>query len=655
MTELRNDPDKQSSTANVFVSYSREDRGKVLPIIQALEKAGLTVWWDGLLEAGTVFLQTTEQALDKADIVFVVWTKTSVHSNWVRDEATSGRETGRLVPITIDGSLPPLGFRQFQVADLSEWRENPDAPEFHNVIQSIWSMLNQQSSPQRFSATPVKSAPLTRRNALIGGGAAIVVAGSGIFAWQSGWIGEVSAADHSIAVVPFANLSGDPEQNYFSEGLSEELRTALSRNKLLRVAAPTSSSNFRDLDVDAMTIAAKLSVAFVLRGSVRREGDTLRIVTELINGKDATVRWAESFDRKLQEVFALQSEIADTVATALASEMTKEMGDAQQELGGTSNMAAFDAYLKGKALFKLSAGEASDRAALARLDAATAADPKFAAAYALRSKLLIIIANFTNQSAELRQLYDRAIASAQRAISIEPKLAEGHSALGYALYNGQLDLQAAQAPFDKSRDLGAGDADILGNFALYSAFSGRPEAAREAITHSERLDPLNPNVFRSSAFVAYAARDYSSTIRLMKKALSLNPTLSVAHASIGNALLLLGNTKEAEAEYQSEPVRVFSLTGLAIARHKSGSVAEAKTTFDELVEEYGDNSLYQHAEILAQWGEIDGAIGKLEQAWEAKDAGMLLAKTDPFLDPLRANQRFIDLLSTSGLAYPVRG
>ncbi len=655
MTELRDDRDRQSSAANVFVSYSREDRGKVLPIIRALEKAGLTVWWDGLIEAGAVFLQTTEQALDQADIVFVVWTKTSVHSNWVRDEATSGRDAGRLVPVTVDGSLPPLGFRQFQVADLSEWRGNLDTPEFQNVIKSIRSRLNQQALPHRFSESPVKQAMLTRRNAVIGGSAAIVAAGSGIFAWQSGWVGQASAADHSIAVVPFANLSGDPEQNYFSEGLSEELRTALSRNKLLRVAAPTSSSSFRDLAVDAMTIAAKLSVAFVLRGSVRREGDTLRIVTELINGKDATVRWAESFDRKLQEVFALQSEIADTVATALASEMTKEVGDAQQELGGTSNMAAFDAYLQGKALFKLSAGEASDRAALARLDAAVAADPKFAAAYALRSKLLIIIANFTNQTAELRQLYNAAITSAQRAIAIEPKLAEGYSALGYALYNGQLDPQAAQAPFDQSGTLGAGDADILGNFALYSAFTGRAEAAREAITRSERLDPLNPNVFRSSAFVAFAARDYSATIRLMKKALSLNPTLSVAHSSIGNAFLLLGKIKEAEAAYQSEPVRVFSLTGLAIARRKSGSVAEAKTTFDELVAEYGNNSLYQHAEIFAQWGEIDAAIGKLEQAWEAKDAGMLLAKTDPFLDPLRANQRFIDLLSISRLAYPFRG
>lgn len=655
MAKSEDDRHEPGNTANVFVSYSREDRSRVLPIIQALEKAGLTVWWDGLLEAGTIFLQTTEQALDKADIVFVVWTKTSVHSNWVRDEATSGRETGRLVPITVDGSLPPLGFRQFQVADLSEWRGDPDAPEFHNVIQSIRSMLNQQSSPQRFSATPVTPDLLTRRNALIGGGAAIVAAGSGVVAWQSGWIGGANEVGHSIAVVPFANLSNDPDQNYFSDGLSEELRTALSRNKLLRVAAPTSSANFRDPAVDAMTIAAKLSVAFVLRGSVRREGDTLRIVTELINGKDATVRWAESFDRKLKEVFALQSEIASTVATALASEITKAGGDATQKLGGTSNMAAFDAYLQGKALFKLSAGEASDRAALARLDEAITADPEFAAAYAVRSKLLIIIANFTNQSGELRQLYDRAIASAQRAISIEPKLAEGHSALGYALYNGRLDPQAAQAPFDESRDLGAGDADILGNFALYSAFTGRPEAARDAIKRSERLDPLNPNAFRSSAFVAYAARDYPSTIRLMRKALSLNPTLSVAHASIGNALLLSGNAKDAEAEYQSEAVRVFSLTGIAIASHKLGSAARAKTAFDELVGEYGDNSLYQHAEILAQWGEIDAAIDKLEQAWAAKDAGMLLAKTDPFLDPLRASQRFIDLLSTSRLAYPDRG
>ncbi|HEX4846613.1 MAG TPA: TIR domain-containing protein [Novosphingobium sp.] len=638
------------SRPSVFLSYARADQKRARQVIGVLEQAGLRVWWDGLLEGGETFLPTTEAALESADAVVVLWTRTSVDSHWVRDEATRGRERGCLVPVSLDGSHAPLGFRQFQAINLQKWRGKADAPEIQAVIRAVLGFAGQ---PHPAPAARTAKGP-TRRGLLIGAGTAAAALAGGFALWRGLAPGAAQAAENTIAVIPFTNLGAT--ENYFSAGLSEELRATLARNRMLRIAAPTSSAEFRgDKGDDVLTIAKRLGVAHVLRGSVRQEAGQIRVSVELLDGHDAGVDWSVQLDRQASDVLALQTEIAVAVSKALASAISAlavaegRSGDLAL-LGGTGNAKAFDAFLRGKALADQSKDEATDRAALERFDAAVALDGKYARALAARAKILAVIANETGQSAEIPGLYDRSVQSAEAAIRAAPELAEAHTALGYTLYNGRLDPKAARAPYDRSRELGAGDADVLRTFALYTAYTGRPAEAAEAIGTALELDPLNHGAFRAAGYIAYARRDFADTVVQMRKALELSPKLSAVNSAIGTALYLQGQLADADAAFAAEPLELFRLQGQAMVRQRTGDKAGAQQALTLLSSRYGRNSNYQQAQVLAQWGDRAGALDRLEKAAAARDAGLLLAGADALLDPVRSDPRFAELLSRLGLS-----
>ncbi|MFM5950363.1 MAG: TIR domain-containing protein [Novosphingobium sp.] len=635
---------------SVFLSYARADQKRALGIIAALEQSGLRVWWDGLLEGGDTFLPTTEAALESADAVVVLWSKTSVDSHWVRDEATRGRERGCLVPLSLDGSHAPLGFRQFQLIDLARWRGKPEAPEIQAAVRAVHAFAGQPHMPPM---APLANGP-TRRGLLIGAGSAMAALGGGYAIWRALAPGTARAAENTIAVIPFVNL-GKPDEAYFSAGLSEELRATLARNRMLRIAAPTSSAEFRDKDDDVLTIAKRLGVARVLRGSVRQAEGRVRVAVELLDGRDAGVDWSNQLDRQESDVLALQTEIAAVVSNALASAISaKALAEGRSGdlalLGGTRDAKAFDAFLRGKALADQSTDEATDRAALGHFDAAISRDGNYARALAARSKILAVIANETGQSGEIQSLYSRSIESAEAAIRTAPELAEAHTALGYALYNGRLDPKAARAPYDRSRELGAGDADVLRTFALYTAYTGRSAEAAEAIDAALSLDPLNAGAFRAAGYIAYARRDFDATIAQMRQALQLNPKLSAANSAIGSALFLQGKTSDAGTAFAAEPLELFRLQGQAMVSHAAGDQAAAQQALQQLSARFEGNSGYQQAQVLAQWGDRAGALDRLEQAATLRDAGLLLAATDPLLDPVRSDPRFGELLSRMGLS-----
>jgi TolB-like protein len=493
--------------------------------------------------------------------------------------------------------------------------------------------------------------PVSRRlvvGGMVGGG--LVLGAGGLLAWQRGWLGAAATSLNSVAVLPFKNLSSDPEQGYFSDGLSEELRSILARNDMLRVAAPTSTVGLRDAADDAIAVARKLDVAYVLRGSVQRAGNMVRIAAELINGSDAVVKWSQIFNREMRDVFTLQSEIANSVAISIVAEVAGQdqairSAASQNPVGGTKNVAAYDAYLRGRALFDLSAGEDSDRAALAQFDLAIASDPVFAAAHAMRAKMLSAIANQTGKTGEIRSLYQSALASARQSVALAPTLASGHDALGYVLNNGYLAPASARPAYVHAQKYGPGDADILRACATFVAFDGRPAEAAPLIEQVLVLDPLNARVFRAAGNIAYVARDYAATIRHMQQALKLNPKISVAQMTIGHALLLSGQPDRAIAAYKREPARLFALTGLAIAHAQTGDQTAADAALAQMIAEFGANSLYQQVQVLTQWGRGDTALDRLDAARRALDSGLLLARTDPMLDPLRRLGRFAALLS----------
>jgi TolB-like protein/Tfp pilus assembly protein PilF len=628
-------------TSLVFLSYARVDRPRVALLAQALENAGLTLWWDTHIEGGAAFANEIEQALERSDAVIVAWSKTSVQSDWVRDEAGKGREKGRLVPVSLDGTAAPLGFRQYHVIDLSKWNGKPDTPEMTHVMRAIAAATGREPPLPR---PVVQALAPSRRKLLIGGASLGIAAGAGVLAWQRGWLGsDTKPLSNSVAVMPFRNLSGDPAQSYFSDGLSEEVRSTLARNDSLRVMAQTSSAKFTDHADDAVTIARKLDVAYLLDGSVRRAGNIVRIAAELIDGQTGFSKWAQSFDRPLTDVFAVQSEIASTVAQALVVKMSGLIA-----VGGTTIVAAYDAYLKGRALVNLSGNEEMFRTALKYFDAAIAADPKYAAAHAIRSRALAVLAGQFAKADQLRRLYNESINAAKRAVALAPNLAEAHSALGFALFHGRLNVKLAHQPFEWSRVLGWGNADILLVFAIYCARAGRAKDATNAIQRALSLDPFNARTHRAAGSISYADRRYADAIPLLQKAIGLNPKIGNAHAYIGDALFMLGRVREAREIYFAEPHNSFGLSGLAIAEYRLGNEIAAHEAMVKLVELRGDGSLYQQALVLAQWDKTDAAFAMLDRAYEIGDSGLIYARNDPMLDPLRRDPRFSRLLKRLG-------
>lgn len=635
---MSSDPIKAAGPkpATLFLSYARADRALAERLADALTLAGYTVWWDALIEGGAQFAASIRDALETADVVIVLWSKDSVDSDWVRDEAALGRDRHRLIPLTLDGTPPPLGFRQYQAIDLSHWRGKNGARELAAIDRAIATATGQKAAPHRTER------PLSRRHLLAAGsGAGVLALGGGAwFAWDRGLIGPTTGAALSIAVLPFRNLSGDPDQDYLSEGLTEEIRAALARNPALKVLAATSSNAVRKLSADAVSIARELDVTYLLEGSVRRSSDMVRVSTNLTDGKTGFSQWTQSVDRKLTDIFAFQSEIARTVAAALSVRAATN----KPAPGGTRNVAAYEAYLRGRAMYNQAKDEPTDRASLAQYDLAIARDRKFALAHAARSRVLASIAAQHAKASELKALYTAAITSARKAIDLAPDLAEGHLALGYALFTGKLDVQGARPSYDRAYRFGHGNADIILLFALYCSRAGRAEEARSAIARALALDPLNPRAFRAAGSIEYAARRYADALAPLDRALKMNPEITNANAFKGNCLMQLGRLREARAAFEAEPQATFRLPGLAIVDYRLGDRAAAQKALDQLVAEVGDAALYQQAEVLAQWGRTEDALAALERARVVGDSGLIYLSTDPLLDPLRNQPRFRKLI-----------
>jgi TolB-like protein len=627
---------------DIFVSYTRDDQKHALPIVEALKAAGFSVWWDGMISGGERFLPATEAALENARAVVVLWSAKSVTSHWVRDEATRGRDRGCIVPLSIDGTEAPLGFRQFQTIGFSQWRGRPDAPECVRLVEAVARLCAKEPV-----ATDTRPAPpaISRRALMMGGATALVAAG-GLGAWYAGLIGGGGPTSNSVAVLPFVNLSGGEEQNYIAEGLSAELRAVLARNAALRVSAQASSAAVRELNVDAQQMAARLRVAFLLDGNVRVEGQELRVAAELIDGASGLVTWTKSFAQPMASILDVQSEIAGAVTAALTSVMVGDVGSNAIAVGGTANVAAYDAYLRGRDLYARASTEAMDMAALAQFDAAIAADPRFAAAHAARARSLIQMGSLYGDLSETRAHYAAALVSARRAVALAPGHGESQATLGFVLSQGHLDVRAARAPFERARTLGHGDASVLARFAEYAALTGRRDDARSAIDRAVTLDPLNPLRLKSAGIITYWARAYADAFSLLTRAVQMAPDLGQAQAPLGDVLLMMERLAEARAAYVRETVPLLRETGLAIVDFRLGRRGDAEAARQRIVNGLGSGQVtyYQQAQIAAQWNEPGVAMAALRAARAAGDSGLLALKVDPMLDQLRRRADFVALL-----------
>ena len=622
----------------VFVSYARPDEKAARAVIRILEDAGFKVWWDDLISGGERFGAQIGAALEGARAVVVLWSANSIASHWVQDEASLGRDKNCLVPLSLDGGAPPLGFRQFQSLDISRGGMKASNPAMQRAVRAVAEIMGRPAKPM----TPRSSRPAVNRRAVLAGGGAVAVAAGGYAAWRL-VLAPASASANSIAVLPFDNLSGQKGQQYLSDGLAAELRARLARNPLLKVVGQASSNAFRDRSDNSRAIAGKLGVANLLDGNVRAVGGQVRIAVELIDGSSGFSKWSQSFDRAMTNLLRLQSDIADAVSAALSAELAGGK-EARARSGGTDNVGAFDSYLRGKELFDSQRDEASDRGALDQFSEAVRLDPDYAAARAARSRALAVIANQYAQADERRRLYAEAVAEARRAIASAGQFADGHAALGYALFYGMLDIGAADAPYRKARELGDGSPEVLSLVALYRARRRQFDVAEPAIARAQTLDPLNPSLFKTAGRIRFASGDYAGAIAAARRALEINPAIGGAHGDIGNALLMTGRLDDAAAEFAKEKIGLLAIPGKAIAAIRRRDAAGAAAAFDELRRAEGDNGLYQQAQVLAQWGRAGDALDALEAASQQADSGLVYLLSDPFLLPLHNQPRFNTLL-----------
>lgn len=634
----------KSRTSTIFFSYARGDQARALQIIKLIEQAGYSVWWDGLLEGGERFSRTTEDALNRANAVVVLWSKTSVTSHWVHDEATRGRDRRVLVPLSLDGSPPPLGFGQFQVIDLARSKMNAKDVGIGQMLRAIAAMHGDTSGTP--IPRPVTTHPIISRRAAILAVSGVALAIGGFASWQAGLFSNSEVANR-IAVLPFDNIGDDRQHQYVAEGLANEIRSTLSQNGALQVVGQASSEVFARGDDDAVAFARKLNVGFLIDGTVQIVAKQLRVTIEIIDGTTGITRPIRSFEQTTEDILAVQREISGAIAAELSSRIGLA-GSTRTLIGGTTNVVAFDHYLRGKDLYAHASNEAEEREGVAQFDAAIAADPNFAAAYAGRARALASVAAGYGSAAEIKLNNDAAIASARRAIELAPRLAEAHSALALLLFQGLFDAKAARAPFDLSRQLGEGDAPVLARFAAYCASTGRHAEALPAIRRAVLLDPLNALIHRILGTVHFAARRYPEAILALQESLILSPNLPETQSKIGMVLLAQNKNRDALQVFEKEPHKWSKLAGIAIVQHRLGNRTSAEAAMTQLAADTDTVSHYQQGEVWAQWGDADRAMTELQRARTQRDAGLIAIQYDPMLAPLRARPDFINLLKSMG-------
>ena len=456
------------------------------------------------------------------------------------------------------------------------------------------------------------------------------------------------SSSNSIAVLPFANLSADPAQAYFSDGMAEELRTSLSRLGGLKVIGRTSSEVVRN--DDAETAAKKLNVANVLTGSVRRSPSTVRVTAQLIDGKTGLEWWSQDYDRAPGDTIKIQTDIAEKVAQALKIALGTA-GRAVLTVGGTQNVDAQNLVLQADALLQSIFNEQRARRGLELVDAAIALDPSYAGAYARRGLLLNTISLFfSHGSSELKAGQFLALQSANKAVALAPRLGWAHLAVAQVKF-GQLQIASAWTGYRRALQLGPSDANTQRLYARFLAFIGRKQEALALADQAIALEPLSAESYSFRTFVLYHARRYADAVSSGRELRLHSPSLFHPPIEYGYCLIMLGQGAAAKASFENgTPDDPGRMTGEAVLMARTGDRQGALQKIARLQEVIGDNANYSIAQIYAQLGEADHVFTALDRSFDVTDAGLIGLLTDPFMDPIRNDARFKTVLAR--LSYP---
>ena len=497
---------------DVFISYAREREADARRVEERLTKLDYAVWRDDQLAAHQEFGDVIQHRLEGAKAVVVLWSADAVKSQWVRSEANRARGLNKLVQINLDGVSLPMPFDEIHCANLKGWRGELDAPGWLQVLASVAELVD-----------PEKAAAASH-------GAA---AGRG---------GPFSASDDkpSLAVLPFANLSGDPEQDYFIDGLMEEIVTALTRIRTLFVIAASSSLALKGQAITPVEAAGKLGVRYILEGSVRRAGERVRISAKVIDAHLSAQIWADRFEDRMDDIFALQDKVAAGVAGVV--EFSVQGAEAQLSLSRpTTDLRSYDLYLRSLFEFRTYQREAMFKA-LDMLDRAIELDPNYALALSLAAGAHAIIMQFhwTDDLASHGQAAMEMVERSLRAGSDDPQVL-ANAAMAYWAFGDP----AKAVPFaNRAVALNPGSSFALLACSQVQAAMGEMDTAEDYIVRSMHLDPLSPNrnlQLGILAAVRFAQRRFADTVEICHEwnSIANHPTslgmLAAAQGHLGEA------------------------------------------------------------------------------------------------------------------------
>jgi eukaryotic-like serine/threonine-protein kinase len=477
-------------------------------------------------------------------------------------------------------------------------------------------------------------APIDRHNAMLATASGIVIVLLVVAAFWFAWTKrapETARMTPSIAVLPFADLSPAKDQEYFSDGLAEELLNSLVKMQGLRVAARTSSFQFKGRNEDLRVIGQKLNVATVLEGSVRKQGQRVRISAQLIQVSDGFHLWSDAYERDLTDIFAVQEEIARSVAGSLRVTLLGEKAPSPR----ATSVEAYNAYLQGKYFHARPTKENLEKA-IAYYEQAISLDPSYAPAWAALSRAHSVEAGAYGPVQE----YSRAREAAERALALDPNLADSHAAVGEIKLDYDWDWAGADAAYQRALALEAGNAEVVERAASLAATLNRFEEALPLSRRAVELDPLRASALQALAFNAWWAGRLDEAEAAVRKGLELDPQFPWLHTLLSRVYLARSRPQEALAEAERDTAPVFRLQGLALACHALARKRESDRALAKLISKYQATAAFQIAEVYAFRGETNTAFTWLERAYDQRDGGLTFTKGDPLLMSLERDPRY---------------
>jgi adenylate cyclase len=445
--------------------------------------------------------------------------------------------------------------------------------------------------------------------------------------------GAFNPPPHSIAVLPFVDMSEKHDQEYFADGMAEEILDILAKVPSLKVIGRTSSFQFKGRSEDLRTVGTTLGVAYVLEGSVRRSADRVRVTAQLIDTRDGTHRWSETYDRSANDVLLMQGEIATTIARSLEIGVGADRPQSERRL---KNDAAYDLYLRGRY-----AAERGDEDGLATgityLRQAVDADPGFAdaavaLAYTYYGQAFTVLAPSS--------VFEAARRAADSALKLNPKLGLAHAVLGGISNDYDWDWAAADRELRQAVALAPHDGLVLATAADHAVSLGQLDAARQTLKEALAYDPLLADAYNTLAWTELCAGRYEESLAAARKLLEIDPTYDWGHINVGLALLYRGDAAAAISEFKRQSNPMEQATGLALAYHALDQATNANAELTRLITGGAANYAYEAAEVYAYRGKGDEALRWLERAYLQKDATLKWVARDPTLANLQSDPRY---------------